>query len=132
MKAFLSAENGCCMLGDYSLRLYLCLSRAAAELYGEQGVRHHVHTQEKMKKSNMKEVQLCLQEAWSSSAVTCEVSAYCLQKPTNRLQERFLFCKCFWFYSKKRIFIFIFFLLLRVLFALLLLSETVQKKWKYS
>lgn len=63
----------------------------------------HAHTQEKMKrkKSNIKQPQKCLQEAWSSSTATCEVSAHCVQKQTGRLQERFLFCKCFWFYSKQ-------------------------------
>lgn len=57
-------------------------------------------SEEEMKKSNIKEPRVCLQEAFSSSAVTCEVSARCIQKPNNLLQERFLFCRYFWFYSK--------------------------------
>lgn len=84
----------------FSLHLHLCLSSShgAVRWTGSQSS----HKRRWRGSEVTKELWICCQKAWSSSIVTCEFSAHSVLKLTNHLQERFLFCRFFWLYSKKR------------------------------
>lgn len=75
----------CCTSGHCIHCAYICISWAAEELLlnWESDITC-THRGEKMKKSNIKEPQKYLQEAWSSSTATCEV----LCSETNRSLTR--------------------------------------------